>query len=140
MAKIFEDNHATFNNTISPRIACDITDVYIEKGINFISNFPINTGNINEIKAIADREYNTKSVAKLMKEVIFLIYSVKNSKDHKLLALYALKKLSELKIKDEILSTMLETKNTIEQQIEAKPYSDNYLNSIDQLFKQIQND
>lgn len=140
MSKLFEDNHVSCNNTISPRIACSITQVYLEKGINFISHFPINTSNLNDLKALADKEYNTKSVSKLMKEVIFLIYSMKTSKDHKMMALYALKKLGELKVKDEILTLVLATKKTIEEQMAAKPYSDNYLNNMDQIFKLIEND
>jgi len=140
MAKIFEDNHVTFNNTISPRIGISITEVYIKKGINFIDHFPINTANINEIKAAADKEFNTKTVSKLLKEVTFLIYSVKLAKDHKLVALYALKGLSELKVNDEILNVVMDTKKTIEEQLAAKPYSDNQLNAIDQIFKLINND
>jgi predicted ABC-type ATPase len=70
MAKLFEDNHANFNNTPSPRIAIDITKVYINKGIEFISNFSISTENINQIKAAATREYNIKSLSKLLKEVV----------------------------------------------------------------------
>jgi hypothetical protein len=48
------DNHANFNNTPSPRIAIDITKVYINKGIDFIGNFSI-TANIAQIKAAAAR-------------------------------------------------------------------------------------
>lgn len=140
MAKMLEDNHASFNNTVSPRIACLITEVYLKKGIKFISHFPINTANIEALKSLADKEYNTKSVSKLMKEVIFLIYSMKTAKDHKLLALYSLKKLGELKVKDELLSVVLATRKTIEEQLAAKPYSDNFMNSIDQIFKSMEND
>ena len=61
-------------------------------------------------------------------------------KDHKLAALYALKGLSELKVNDEILNVVMDTKKTIEEQLAAKPYSDNQLNAIDQIFKLINND
>jgi hypothetical protein len=37
----------------SPRIAIDITKVYINKGIDFIGNFSISTANIAQIKAAA---------------------------------------------------------------------------------------
>jgi hypothetical protein len=52
MSKLFEDNHANFNNTLL-RIAIDITKVYINKGIDFIGNFSISTANIAQIKAAA---------------------------------------------------------------------------------------
>jgi hypothetical protein len=54
--------------------------VYINKGIDFIGNFSISTANIAQIKAAAAREYNIKSVSKLLKEVSFVIYSVKSAK------------------------------------------------------------
>jgi hypothetical protein len=39
-----------------------------------------------------------------------------------------------------ILSVVMEAKKTIEDQLSAKPFSDNMLNDIDQLFKLINND
>jgi hypothetical protein len=62
--------------------------VYINKGIDFIGNFSISTANIAQIKAAA-AEYNIKSVSKLLKEVSFVIYSVKSAKDHRLVGLHA---------------------------------------------------
>jgi hypothetical protein len=92
MSKLFEDNHANFNNT-PPRIA---TKVYINS-IDFIGNFSISTANIAQIKPAA-REYNIKSVSKLLKEVSFVIYSVKSAKDHRLVGLHALKLLNSIKV------------------------------------------
>lgn len=140
MAKLLEDNHVSFNNTISPRIACEIAKVYLKKGINFIGHFPINTANLNDLKTAADREFNTKSVAKLMKEVIFMIYSVKTAKEHKLAGLYALKKIEGLKLSDETLSVVMDAKKTIEDQLAAKPYADNLSEAMDDIFKLVDHD
>jgi hypothetical protein len=140
MAKLFEDNHANFNNTPSPRIAIDITKVYINKGIEFISNFSISTENINQIKAAATREYNIKSLSKLLKEVVFVIYSVKTAKDHRLAGLHALNLLREIKVTDDTMNVVLDAKKTIEEQLAAKPFSDNFLNEIDNIFNVISND
>jgi hypothetical protein len=123
MSKLFEDNHANFNNTPSPRIAIDITKVYINKGIDFIGNFSISTANIAQIK-LQRLEYNIKSVSKLLKEVSFVIYSVKSAKDHRL-GLHALKLLNSIKVTDDTMSVVMEAKKTIEDQLSAKPFSDN---------------
>jgi hypothetical protein len=104
------NNHANFNNTPSPRIAIDITKVYINKGIDFIGNFSISTANIAQIKAAAAREYNIKSVSKLLKEVSFVIYSVKSAKDHRLVGLHALKLLNSIKVTDDTMSVVMEAK------------------------------
>jgi hypothetical protein len=120
MSKLFEDNHANFNNTPS-RIAIDITKVYINKGIDFIGNFSISTANIAQIKAAA-AGYNIKSVSKLLKEVSFVIYSVKSAKDHRLVGLHALKLLNSIKVTDDTMSVVMEAKKTIEDQLSAKPF------------------
>lgn len=140
MSKLLEDNHINFNNTISPRIACEITKVYLKKGINFIGSFPIDTRNLSELKTAADREFNTKSVAKLMKEVIFMIYSIKTAKEHKMAALYALRKIESLKLDDEILNVVMDAKKTIEDQLAAKPYNDSLSEAMDNIFKLVAND
>lgn len=140
MSKVFEDNHVNHNITPSPRIACDITKVYIDKGINFIGNFAINVVNVNQLKTIADKEYSTKSVAKLLKEVTFLIYSIKSAKDHKLAGLHALKKIDELNLSEEIMNIVLDSRKTIEEQLSAKPYTEPCLTAIDNIFNLINND
>jgi hypothetical protein len=94
--------------------------VYINKGIDFIGNFSISTANIAQIKAAAAREYNIKSVSKLLKEVSFVIYSVKSAKDHRL-GLHALKLLN-IKVTDDTMSVVMEAKKTIEDQLSAKPF------------------
>ena len=137
ISKLLEDNHITFGNTISPRIACEITGVYLSKGINFIDHFPINMSNITTLEILAKKEFNTQSMTKVLKDISFLICSIKASKDHKLAALYALNKLSELRVKDEVLVIVLEAKKRIEDQILAKPYEDYYLKGIDDLFSLI---
>jgi hypothetical protein len=75
----------------------------------------------------------------LLKEVSFVIYSVKSAKDHRLVGLHALKLLNSIKVTDDTMSVVMEAK-TIEDQLSAKPFSDNMLNDIDQLFKLINND
>lgn len=140
MAKLFEDNHANFNSTTSPRIACDITKVYIDKGINFIGQFSINTDNINQLRTVAEREYNTKSVSNLLKEVTTMLCDIKIAKDHNLASLYALKKLDYLKLSDDTLNVVLEARKTIEDQLTAKPFTDETISSIDKIFKVLGND
>lgn len=140
MAKLLEDNHVNHNNTISPRIACEITKVYLNKGINFISHFPIDLTDFHAIKADAEKEFNAKSVNALMKDIILSIYAVKPPKEHKLTALYALKQLDKLKVRDDILPIILNTKETIENQILAKPYQDSFLQAIDDLLSLIKDD
>jgi hypothetical protein len=76
----------------------------------------------------------------LLKEVSFVIYSVKSAKDHRLVGLHALKLLNSIKVTDDTMSVVMEAKKTIEDQLSAKPFSDNMLNDIDQLFKLINND
>jgi hypothetical protein len=68
MSKLFEDNHA-FNNTPSPRIAIDITKVYINKGIDFIGNFSISTANIAQIKAAAARSITSNQYPSCSKKL-----------------------------------------------------------------------
>jgi hypothetical protein len=68
MSKLFEDNHANFNNT-PPRIAIDITKVYINKGIDFIGNFSISTANIAQIKAAAARSITSNQYPSCSKKL-----------------------------------------------------------------------
>lgn len=62
LAKLFEENHLNHNNTINPRIAIAITEVYLKKGIDFINHFDINTSEIEHIGRIANIEFNKKTV------------------------------------------------------------------------------
>jgi energy-coupling factor transporter ATP-binding protein EcfA2 len=140
MAKMLEDNHANYNNTISPRIAIEITKVYLSKGINFITHFPINTANINELKILADREYNAKSASKLLKEISLLIYSAKNAKDHAIAAHHALKKLNDLVVTEDLIPILMDAKRTIEEQLVAKPYTDSTMVGIDNIIKLLKDD
>jgi hypothetical protein len=73
----------------------------------------------------------------LLKEVSFVIYSVKSAKDHRLVGLHALKLLNSIKVTDDTMSVVMEDNR---DQLSAKPFSDNMLNDIDQLFKLINND
>jgi hypothetical protein len=73
----------------------------------------------------------------LLKEVSFVIYSVKSAKD-RLVGLHALKLLNSIKVTDDTMSVVMEAKKTIEDQLSAKPLI--MLNDIDQLFKLINND
>lgn len=140
MAKLFEDNHKNYNNTVSPRIACDITKTYIKKGINFIGNFPIDISNLTNIKLASEREFNTKSVGKLMQEIIVMIHSIKSARDHRLTALHTLRRIDNMKISDEVLSIVLDAKKTIVDQMSTKPYSDGVLTEVDKILKLLESD
>jgi hypothetical protein len=75
----------------------------------------------------------------LLKEVSFVIYSVKSAKDHRLVGLHALKLLNSIKVTDDTMSVVMEAKKTKRPTI-GQTFFDNMLNDIDQLFKLINND
>jgi hypothetical protein len=52
-----------------PRIAIDITKVYINKGIDFIGNFSISTANIAQIKAAAARSITSNQYPSCSKKL-----------------------------------------------------------------------
>lgn len=140
MAKLFEDNHANFNNTLSPRIACDITKVYINKGIGFLDNFSISTVNINMLEAEAKKEYNTKSTRNLLKDIIDIILSIESDKGQVVASLYALKRLDELTLSDEILKPVLDAKVSLKSIVREKPITDPNIKAMEAIFKVLEND
>jgi hypothetical protein len=74
----------------------------------------------------------------LLKEVSFVIYSVKSAKDHRLVGLHALKLLNSIKVTDDTMSVVMEAEDN--RRPIGQTFSDNMLNDIDQLFKLINND
>jgi hypothetical protein len=75
----------------------------------------------------------------LLKEVSFVIYSVKSAKDHRLVGLHALKLLNSIKVTDDTMSVVMSQEDNRRPTI-GQTFSDNMLNDIDQLFKLINND
>jgi hypothetical protein len=91
MAKLFEYNHTTYNNTISPRLAINITSVYLAQGIDYITNFSLNVSHIHKIKQLAADELEKANVEKTFNNVINYIDTHDSKKEQLLLALIAYK-------------------------------------------------
>lgn len=140
MAKLFATNHEEFSNTVSPRVALNITEVYLNKGISFIDNFAINTDTIKNIQEVAKQEFNKKSVQNLLVELEQIIEGLKGKNDYKLSVLYIEKKLSKLKVTDDLLMPVVNTKNNIANIADSRDFSSILFKQIDEIFKQISND
>lgn len=140
MAKLFATNHEEFSNTVSPRVALNITDVYLNKGISFIDNFAINTDTIKNIQEIAKQEFNKKSVQKLLTELEQIVEGLRGKNDYRLSVLYIEKKLSMLKVTDDLLMPVVNTKNNITNISGSRDFSTILFKQIDEIFRQINND
>lgn len=124
LAKVLEDNHLNFSNTISPRVSLDIAKVFLRKGYSFIDSFPIDLSNIEAMRIQAAKEHSTKKIATVLEDLLKEINSIEDSKDHKILCLEALKKIDSMKIKDEMVSVIIEAKKSIEMQLAYRSKGD----------------
>jgi MoxR-like ATPase len=140
MAKLFSTNHEEFNNTVSPRVALDITNVYLNKGINFIDHFAINTNTIDNIKLEAKKEFNKKTVKEILLTLEEFLDSLIGTAYHKSAVLYAEKKIRDIKIEDDLLKDVINTRTNLINIIESKIFKSSHFKTIDQMFNQLQND
>lgn len=140
LAKVLEDNHTMFGNTISPRIALEITDVYLKLGINHIEHFPIRLDNVSTLKYQAEREYTSKTALSLLQDMVSVIEDEKDPSSSMLAAYYALWKLSGLVATDEVASLIYEYMKIVEYKIGTMRYGNNSMLQLDQLLNSISND
>lgn len=114
LSMLYEKNFLENNNIITPRLAIDITKVYLKKGIEFISNFNINLNSIDKIKKNAEQESNKVKGKKLF---FALIKEVDSSSEKQLAILYSLYKLSHLKFDDTLTKDYLNTIKELETRL-----------------------
>lgn len=118
MSKLFEHNHTTYNNTISPRLAINITSVYLSQGIDYISNFSLNVSHIHKIKQLAAEELEKANVAKTFANI--LDYIEEGSKNEQLLlSLYAYKFAGNIVLDNESSLLYSDFKSALDIKIET---------------------
>jgi MoxR-like ATPase len=98
LSYLFEYNHMECNNTISPRVAQDIADVYLRDGIEFISNFSIDLSNIQAIRDKSKEEILLATAKEAFKTVKDLIDSQNSIEKKVCLAVLAKKAIVDLKV------------------------------------------
>jgi len=139
MAKLFSTNHEEYSVTISPRVAIDITTVFLNKGLSFISHFAINTDSIDSIRAAAKQEFNRKSVQALLQDLMSFIETIDQPKDYKASVLFAQKRLETIKVSDDLLMPVIEARNKLKD-ITKNDFLTINMRKIDEIFKQIEDD
>ena len=140
LSKVLEDNHTIFGNTISPRIALEITDVYLKLGLDHIAHFPIRLDNVTTLRNQADREYTSKTAVSLLKSIIEVIDTEKDPGNKMLVAYYSLWKLSSLVATEDIMLHICAYIKIIETKIINMSYGNNSMIQIDQILNSIEND
>ena len=140
MAKLFSTNHEDYGVTVSPRVAIDITNVYLDKGLSFIGHFSINTDNIDNIKREAQREFTKKSIEELLNELTGFLSTIDLPKDYKASVLYAQKRLENIKISDDLLMPVIDARNKLKDVTDKEDFLTVNMRKIDKIFKQIEDD
>ena len=119
MSKLFEYNHTTYNNTISPRLAINITSVYLSQGIDYISNFSLNISHIHKIKQMAAEELEKANVEKTLNNVLNYIDNNDSKKEQLLLSLFAYKFANKVVLDNESSMLFSNFKTALDIKIET---------------------
>jgi hypothetical protein len=107
MSKLFETNHLSHNNIITPRKAIDITNVFLSKGLAFINSFEINTDSITQIKRQSDIEFNKESKESVLLSILSHINKIPKTKDlYTSSLLYALHKIKSITVDEECIDSI----------------------------------
>lgn len=129
MAKLFEYNHTSYNNTISPRLAINITSVYLSQGIDYITNFSLNVSHIHKIKQLAAEELDKANIEKTFNNV--LSYIDEGSRDEQLLmALYTYKFTGSIVVDNESSMLFSNFKTALDIKIESLGKDSNDITNI----------
>lgn len=114
MAKLFEINHSSYNNTITPRKALDITSVYVRKGISFITNFDLNLDSVVAIKTQADIEFHKDKKESIIDSIVEQVDSYRpNSIEYLLNIMYALVTLERIPLDENIIESIDDAKKDL---------------------------
>lgn len=138
-SKLFETNHAKFNNTVSPRTAIAITDVYLKQGIEFISHFDINLTDVDSVGRIANMEFNKKTIGEILKDIIDLVREDDHGDQRKSRILYAIRAISNLEIPAEAVDVRNNALKTLDSMFinERARLSDKRYNRIDNILEKL---
>jgi len=112
LAKLFEGNHINYNNTISPRIAIAITEVYLKKGIEFIKHFDLDLTEVETIKRIANIELNKRTTKEIYTDLIANISEQENGIEKKACILFAIDKITK---QEREIETVTLTNNVLKE-------------------------
>lgn len=117
MAKLFEENFITHNNLISPRTAINITKVFLNSGLMFISEFDIILDSWESIKRKSEIEYYNKDVINSLETTLNFIKNSFIGESRLLHLLYFKLKLSQIQVKDSVLNEYIKINKQIDDEI-----------------------
>lgn len=120
MAKLFEVNHLEHNNTITPRKAIDITKVFLNKGLPFISSFEINIDSVINIQRVAEIEFNKASKKEVLQSILDYINNIKGD-TKSMQTVYALYRIGQLKMDETFLKDVREAEKELYTMFENLP-------------------
>lgn len=120
LAKLFEGNHLNHSNTISPRTAIAIAEVYLKKGIDFIKHFDLNLSEVATIGRIANIEFNKKTAEEGYEDIIDTLSSYETGIEKKAVIMFAMDIIRDKECPIEVI----ELRNSILKRLKILLYKD----------------
>jgi hypothetical protein len=122
MSKVLSHNSKNFN-IVSPRKAINVVQVFLKKGINFISNMGINIDNIKKIQRKAELDMNRKSSAHNLGKLVEFISSIEDSEIVYINCLYTIRQLEILEPGEDNVAKITETIETLKTMMKVRMVS-----------------
>lgn len=133
MAKLFEVNHSTYSNTVSPRLALDSTKVYINNGISSVGFLDINITDIKTILQEANYDLVNKDVDSLILRLDAIVMRILGGTDELAVLLYMLNSLNSLVLKESLAIKLQVFNNKVTTLITAKTNNTKYCKDINKI-------